>query len=237
MRGMRKIGVDHNTNADLNDPLNLRLFARGLLKALCDACIDINSPEMFEQWSNAAQRHQRNRLCKQAIHDKYGSSQPLQRSNNQGSQQHNNNRFSNFFWCRSGQSSNSNLNNCRSSGPARPCLPPRNDNAMDMSATVRKATTEKDKEEYRKAGRCFECGKQGHLARTCPSKKPQQNQNAHMVTIEDNVSGDMSIDSSSNSSFTPTTLAALAMRLSDEEKGTFAHKPQEMGANVGFQDA
>ena len=81
----------HRANADLNDPLNLQLFARGLLKALCDACIDINSPETFEQWSNMAQCHQRNWLRKQAICDEYGSSQPPQQSNNQGSQQRNNN--------------------------------------------------------------------------------------------------------------------------------------------------
>ena len=45
----------HRANTDLNDPLNLRLFAHGLPKALCDACIDIDLPEMFKQWSNAAQ--------------------------------------------------------------------------------------------------------------------------------------------------------------------------------------
>ena len=231
--------LTHCTNADLNDPLNLRLFARRLLKALCDACIDINSPETFKQWSNAAQCHQHNWLRKQAIHDEYGSSQPPQRSNNQGSQQHSNNQFGNFFWHCSGHRLNSNLNqnNHGNSGPARPCLPPRDDNAMDTSATVRKATTEKDKEEYCKAGRCFECSKQGHLARTCPSKKPRQNQNARTVTIKDNVSNDMSINSSSDSSFTPATLATLTMHLSDEEKGTFAQKLQEMGADMGFQDA
>ena len=38
----------HRANADLNDPLNLRLFAWGLPKVLCDACIDIDSPETFE---------------------------------------------------------------------------------------------------------------------------------------------------------------------------------------------
>ena len=98
----------HHTNADLNDPLNLCLFARGLPKALCDACIDIDSPEMFKQWSNTVQCHQRNWLRKQAICDKYGLSQPPQRSNNQGGQQRNNNWFGNFFWRRSGQGSNSN---------------------------------------------------------------------------------------------------------------------------------
>ena len=51
------------------------------------------------------------------------------------------------------------------------------------------------------------------------------------------MSDDMLIDSSGDSSFTPATLAALAMHLSDEEKGTFARKLQEMGADVGFQDA
>ena len=43
-----------------------------------------------------------------------------------------------------------------------------------------------------------------------------------MVTIEDDTSDDMSIDSSGDSSFTPATLTALAMRLSDEGKGMFA---------------
>jgi len=42
---------------------------------------------------------------------------------------------------------------------------------MDTSAAARKANTNKDKEEYRKTRRCFECGKQGHLARVCPTKK------------------------------------------------------------------
>ena len=141
----------HHTNANLNDPLNLRLFAHGLPKALCDTCIDIDSPEMFEQWSNAAQHHQRNWLQKQAIRDKYRLSQPPQRSNNQGQQQ-GNNKFSNFFWCCSSQGSNSNQNNCGGSGLACLYLPPRDDNAMDTSATICKATTEKDKEEYRKTG-------------------------------------------------------------------------------------
>ena len=160
-------------NANLNDPLNLCLFTCRLPKALCDAYIDIDSPKTFEQWLNAAQRHQCNWLWKQAIRDEYGLSQPLQQSNNQGSQQHNNNWFSNFFWCHSGQNSNSNQNNRGGSEPACPCLPPHNDNTMDTSATVHKATTEKDKEEYHKAGRCFECSKQGHLVQACLSKKPR----------------------------------------------------------------
>jgi len=42
---------------------------------------------------------------------------------------------------------------------------------MDTSAAMCKATNDKEKEEYRKTSKCFECGKQGHLARICPTKK------------------------------------------------------------------
>jgi len=43
---------------------------------------------------------------------------------------------------------------------------------MDTSASaqVSKATTEADKERYCKEGRCYECGKQGHIVRACPTK-------------------------------------------------------------------
>jgi hypothetical protein len=40
---------------------------------------------------------------------------------------------------------------------------------MDTSAG--KATTEEQKAKFRLEGRCFECEKQGHLARNCPTKK------------------------------------------------------------------
>ena len=222
--------LGHRANADLDDPLNLRLFARGLPKALCDICIDIDSPETFEQWANAAQRHQRNWLRKQAIKDEYGSSQPPQRSNHQN--QRRGNGFGNFYW-RRGQGQGQQQSNRGSSGPARPRLPPRDDNAMDTSAAVRKASTDKDKEEYRKTGRCFECGKQGHLARVCPSKKPRQN--ARTVTIEDD-NEELPSDRD-DPGLTPVTLAALAMRLSDDDKQTFARSLQQLGADAGFQDA
>ena len=56
---------------DLNDPVALRLFARGLPNPLADACIDLDGPESFEQWRNAAQRQHRAWLKKQAIHRDY----------------------------------------------------------------------------------------------------------------------------------------------------------------------
>lgn len=57
-----------------------------------------------------------------------------------------------------------------------------------------------------------------------------------MVTIEDRDSIDLPLDEG-DAGLMPATLAALAMHLSVEEKEAFARSLQEMGANMGFQDA
>ena len=41
---------------------------------------------------------------------------------------------------------------------------------MDTSASLSKAVTEADKERYKKEGRCFFCGAQGHVSRSCSKK-------------------------------------------------------------------
>jgi hypothetical protein len=46
--------LGHQAHMDLNDPAAMRLFARGLSNALTDACVDLDGPESFEQWRNAA---------------------------------------------------------------------------------------------------------------------------------------------------------------------------------------
>jgi len=63
--------LEHQAHMDLNDPAAMRLFARGLPNALTDACVDLDGPESFEQWRNAAQRQHRAWLEKQAIHHDY----------------------------------------------------------------------------------------------------------------------------------------------------------------------
>lgn len=126
----------HHAHADLNNPLNLRLFARGLLSRLCNVCIDINSPESFQQWAKAAQRHQCNWLRKQAIKAEFSESQPPQQSNAK-KQQHHNDNFSAFHW----QQSKNNRKSLKSTQP-------RPHKATGSPATTSRATSDKNKEDY-----------------------------------------------------------------------------------------
>jgi hypothetical protein len=64
--------LGHHARMDLDDPTALHLFTRGLPQSLADLCIDIENPDLFEQWTKVAQRHQRNWLQKCAIHSDYG---------------------------------------------------------------------------------------------------------------------------------------------------------------------
>jgi len=100
---------------------------------------------------------------------------------------------------------------------------------MDLSV-IRKATTDKEKEEYRRTGRCFQCGKQGHLARNCPSKPAR----TCTVQIEDS----QSTTSSDNSSFAPMpSLAARVARLTEEDRGAFMDEMRSLGEDMDFLGA
>jgi hypothetical protein len=82
------------------------------------------------------------------VHQDYASPHPQNNSNRGMS-----------FWRR---------NQTNNAQPARPHLPPHDPNAMDTSAVVHKAVMEAKKEKHRREGCCFECSRQGHLARDCP---------------------------------------------------------------------
>ena len=63
-------------------------------------------------------------------------------------------------------------------------------NAMDTSASLSKAVTEADKERYKREERCFFCGAQGHVSRSCLKKMtaPPKSTPAKIAAVtEDNV--------------------------------------------------
>jgi len=110
---------------------------------------------------------------------------------------------------------------------------------MDTSVAARKANTNKEKEEYRKTGRCFECGKQGHLVQLCPSKKnrpsPFQNPSTNRTTeIEDDE--ESQVDPHAYH-WDPEVLAQCAMKFTDDDRDAFVHKLQDLGAETGFLEA
>jgi len=167
---------------DMNDHTNLRTFALGLPRSLADACIKMENPKTYEQWRAAVQRQQKIYLKTKSLHSEYGTFN--NRTQGQGQRQ-----TTGWVWRRpGGNNPGSNNQNWRGPGnraPPRPRLPPQDDNAMDTSAVIRKAINDKEREEYRKTGRCFECGKQGHLVRDCPNKKTRA-RTTRTVQIEDN---------------------------------------------------
>src|SRR5260221_10535246 len=63
----------------INDANNLRMFAKGLPKPLCDEIIKHNDLDTFEQWTKAAQNCQCIYMKQRAIHANYGAT-PTQSS-------------------------------------------------------------------------------------------------------------------------------------------------------------
>ena len=101
---------------------------------------------------------------------------------------------------------------------------------MDTSAVIRKATNDKEREEYRKTGRCFECGKQGHLVRDCPNKKPRVRTTRTVQIQNDN-------ESATSDSPPAMSLAARVARLSEEDRGAFMDEMRSLGEDMDFQAA
>jgi hypothetical protein len=192
---------------DKDEPEITRLFAMGLPQALANVCLEQSDPDTFEEWAHAAQRNHRIFLKKQSLKGVFDNAQQRNPQRRQG-----NNPFANFQWRNRGG---------RGGGRSNPRTT-RDPDAMDTSATIRKAVTEADKQRFRQEGRCFECGKRGHLVRDCPDRpvraKATSSRNDDPPRYGDLEKGG--------------NLAELALKLTEAERDTFikkvmAYEPEE----------
>ncbi len=105
---------------------------------------------------------------------------------------------------------------------------------MDTSAAAQKAITEADKEKYRKEGCCFECNKQGHIARNCPSKKAH----THMAKTPNTSETTSIISEAFTEETTTTSITSQISKLTEKERDELITAMQgfEEGEE-GFQDA
>ena len=118
-------------------------FARGLPRELIKACIDHGNPKTFDQWVNAARR----------VYARWQDCNRLRQPPTRGAT---------AVGGRNGQPD--------AVPRARFRTTLRDSNPRMTVGTNRKATTEDDKENYRREGRCFHCGTKGHLVRNCPNR-------------------------------------------------------------------
>jgi len=214
------------TDIDINDHTNLQTFALRLPRSLADACIKIDNPKTYKQWRATVQCQQKIYLKTKSLHSEYGTFNNC--TQGQGQRQN-----SGWVWCCPGgnnpRSNNQNWHGPGSHAPPWPCLPPQDDNTMDTSAVIRKATNDKKREEYWMTGRCFKCGKQGHLVRNCPNKKT-----CTYTTCTIQIKDDDKLVISETPS-PPMSLATQVARLSEEDHCAFMDKMCSFGEDMDFQ--
>jgi hypothetical protein len=107
---------------------------------------------------------------------------------------------------------------------------------MDTSASaqVSKATTEADKERYRREGRCYECGKQGHVVRACPSKRNATNTTSARSTSIIVTDPDHS-DPPESPAYERIGKALLGM--TDDDRQSFLEYMNKQGEDLDFGNA
>ena len=85
---------------NVNDPAAIRLFQLGLSIPLAEACIDLEKPANFKQWTLAAQAQQHGWIQKKGLQAQKEGNMPSQNQGNQTVSQKNNNQWGQFFWRR-----------------------------------------------------------------------------------------------------------------------------------------
>jgi Zinc knuckle len=130
----------------LNEPGTTYLFALGLKQGLMDAILHRNTqPVTLDDWITQAQTEQWKFVQWQAMKNPHAMR---------------------FAWLQ--PQSHRNGHGCHPNDQTVPM-----DVDPPVFTQVRHAYTEAQKDQYKKEGRCFECDKQGHMARECPNKKTQ----------------------------------------------------------------
>ena len=108
---------------------------------------------------------------------------------------------------------------------------------MDTAASAaQKATTEEEKRQYREKGHCFECGKQGHLARTCPDKKTRV-RTINADTTSSTTSETLLEAVATTNQISASDIATQVIKMTDKEKAELVQVMRAAGEDTGFQEA
>src|ERR1700677_2602091 len=130
----------------MDEPGTTYLFALGLKPGLMDAILHRNTqPVTLDDWITQAQTEQRKFVQRQAMKNPHAMR---------------------FAWTQPQSRRNGHGRHPNDQTVPMDVDPP-------VFTQVRRAYTEAQKDQYKKEGRCFECDKQGHMARECPNKKTQ----------------------------------------------------------------
>ena len=137
----------------------LEKFKHGLTVRLLEASMGHDQPANWEQWKSSTCKRQAILTSIEPHHQAFFAEKRAKKP----------------FFLRN----NKGEFNSRRGGPS---------NAMDTSASLSKAVTEADKERYKREGRCFFCGAQGHVSRSCSKKTattPKTNPAKIAITAEE----------------------------------------------------
>jgi hypothetical protein len=112
-------------------------------------------------------------------------------------------------------------------------------NAMDTSASLSKAVTEADKERYKREGRCFFCGAQGHVSRSCSKKtnSPPKNTPVKMAVAADNTASITTNDTNQATALMQEAVLDFLHNLPTDEYQQMAEAWGKLTAEKDFSQA